>query len=112
MTLDDARRLLADGVKFDILYQRLESDADREALKKFFVDDTRTPVVRTPKGQWNGDAADEPHRNGVHRPKPSAADYRKMGYTGESCGQCGSLKVRPNGACTICDDCGKQGGCG
>ena len=36
---------------------------------------------------------------------------RSDGYTGEQCSSCGSMKVRRNGACTLCDDCGSTSGC-
>lgn len=45
-------------------------------------------------------------------PQPTAMQAKAMGYLGDPCGQCGGMKVRANGACTICDECGKQGGCG
>ncbi|MCB0279512.1 MAG: vitamin B12-dependent ribonucleotide reductase, partial [Calditrichaeota bacterium] len=36
---------------------------------------------------------------------------RNEGYTGDQCSGCGSMKVRRNGACTVCDDCGATTGC-
>ena len=36
---------------------------------------------------------------------------KSKGYTGQSCRECGSMKVRRNGACTVCDDCGATSGC-
>ncbi len=36
---------------------------------------------------------------------------RSKGYTGESCRECGSMKVRRNGTCTLCEDCGSTSGC-
>lgn len=36
---------------------------------------------------------------------------KAKGYTGEMCGQCGSMKVKRNGACTVCEDCGATSGC-
>lgn len=36
---------------------------------------------------------------------------KSRGYTGEQCANCGSMKVRQNGACTVCDDCGETSGC-
>jgi ribonucleoside-diphosphate reductase alpha chain len=36
---------------------------------------------------------------------------KEMGYVGEPCAVCGSMKVRRNGACTICEDCGSTSGC-
>ncbi|HEX6978503.1 MAG TPA: vitamin B12-dependent ribonucleotide reductase [Alphaproteobacteria bacterium] len=36
---------------------------------------------------------------------------RMMGYTGDACGECGSMKVVRNGTCTKCLDCGSTSGC-
>lgn len=33
------------------------------------------------------------------------------GYTGDACAGCGSFRVRRNGNCTVCDDCGSTSGC-
>lgn len=49
------------------------------------------------------------HLNGCGLNKEEARD---QGYTGETCDVCQSLKVRWNGPCKICDDCGASGGCG
>ncbi len=41
-----------------------------------------------------------------------AIDHAKRaGYTGESCSSCGSIRVRRNGTCVVCDDCGTTSGC-
>ncbi|MBI4210172.1 MAG: hypothetical protein HY544_01540 [Candidatus Diapherotrites archaeon] len=36
---------------------------------------------------------------------------RSRGYTGDQCAGCGSMKVKRNGACTLCEDCGATSGC-
>jgi ribonucleoside-diphosphate reductase alpha chain len=36
---------------------------------------------------------------------------KTLGYTGESCGNCGSLRVKRNGSCTVCESCGGTSGC-
>ncbi|MBR9703212.1 vitamin B12-dependent ribonucleotide reductase, partial [Candidatus Woesearchaeota archaeon] len=38
------------------------------------------------------------------------SEARLKGYTGEQCG-CGSMRVRRNGTCTVCEDCGSTSGC-
>lgn len=38
-------------------------------------------------------------------------DPKIMGFTGEQCGKCGSMKVKRNGACSVCIDCGETTGC-
>jgi len=34
-----------------------------------------------------------------------------LGYTGEQCSNCNSMRVKRNGSCTVCDDCGTTSGC-
>ncbi len=34
-----------------------------------------------------------------------------IGYTGEQCENCGSMRVRRNGNCTVCEECGSTSGC-
>jgi len=33
------------------------------------------------------------------------------GYTGDQCDSCGSARMRRNGSCLVCDDCGTTTGC-
>ena len=37
--------------------------------------------------------------------------YKSLGFTGDTCGGCGSMRVKRNGACTLCVDCGSTSGC-
>jgi len=42
-----------------------------------------------------------------------SADQAKLqGYTGAICGGCGSTKMKRNGSCELCMDCGATSGCG
>jgi len=36
---------------------------------------------------------------------------KSQGYTGEQCTECGSMRVKRNGSCTVCEDCGTTSGC-
>ena len=38
-------------------------------------------------------------------------EAREKGYTGDQCGSCSSMRVKRNGSCTVCDDCGTTSGC-
>lgn len=38
-------------------------------------------------------------------------EARAKGYTGEQCISCGSMRVKRNGSCTVCEDCGTTSGC-
>lgn len=50
------------------------------------------------------------HLNGSAPQSPSHAIA--SGYTGDCCHVCGGMRMRRNGACLVCDDCGTSGGCG
>jgi len=38
-------------------------------------------------------------------------EARAKGYTGNQCSSCGSVRVKQNGTCTLCLDCGSTSGC-
>ncbi len=39
------------------------------------------------------------------------SDAKLQGFTGEQCGNCGGMRVKNNGSCTVCVDCGQTTGC-
>ncbi len=41
----------------------------------------------------------------------AVAEARARGYTGDKCPGCGSLRLKRNGTCAICEDCGATTGC-
>ncbi|MDX9791271.1 MAG: vitamin B12-dependent ribonucleotide reductase [Candidatus Kapabacteria bacterium] len=41
----------------------------------------------------------------------SSSEAQSFGYTGEHCTNCGSMRVKRNGSCTVCEDCGSTSGC-
>ena len=43
--------------------------------------------------------------------KLNASEAKRIGYTGEQCELCGSIRVKRNGSCTVCEDCGGTSGC-
>lgn len=45
------------------------------------------------------------------KPEISYTDAIMMGYTGEQCEKCGSMRVRKNGTCSVCEECGHTTGC-
>ncbi len=64
---------------------------------------TANPVVPTEKGIIN-------IANAVVQ-KAEKPDVKRLGFTGEQCGKCGSMKVKQNGSCSVCMDCGETTGC-
>lgn len=39
-------------------------------------------------------------------------EARGLGFTGDMCGRCGSMRVIKTGTCGTCSDCGEPGSCG
>lgn len=42
---------------------------------------------------------------------PTISKARVEGYTGDACDQCGGCRMKRNGACLLCEDCGSSSGC-
>ncbi len=74
-----------------------------------------TPLISKSNGNGNGNV----NGNGKHEPKiikqtevqVSSQDAKTFGYTGEQCQYCGSMRVRRNGSCLVCEECGGTSGC-
>ncbi len=84
----------------------------------------------TVNGNGNGRAKLSPGQDLYHQQQTRAVDIptappqrpigenqkkvmtaKAQGYTGEQCGNCGSMRVKQNGACHVCEDCGTTSGC-
>ncbi len=82
------------------------------ALAEPMVDDTEEE--REPIG-FAIEAVSKADRGDATAARDSAVtkyqQARMMGYTGDACGECGSMKVVRNGTCTKCLDCGSTSGC-
>jgi ribonucleoside-diphosphate reductase alpha chain len=48
---------------------------------------------------------------GTNGTQSKVKEARAKGYTGEHCSNCGSMRVKRNGSCTVCEDCGTTSGC-
>lgn len=57
------------------------------------------------------DSLNKPKERPVALGDSKVSDAKSKGYTGEACRECGSMKVRRNGACTVCEECGATSGC-
>lgn len=44
-------------------------------------------------------------------PTNSKDAARQMGYTGDQCSHCSSMKMKISGHCLVCEDCGTTTGC-
>jgi ribonucleoside-diphosphate reductase alpha chain len=81
-----------------------ESEADVEPEPQLEYE--HTPVLATHSEPRTGGLGG----NGKTQ-RAKAHEARAIGYTGEQCQNCGSIRVRRNGSCTVCDDCGTTSGC-
>lgn len=41
----------------------------------------------------------------------ASLEAMSLGYTGEQCVNCGSMRLKRNGSCSVCEDCGTTTGC-
>jgi len=45
------------------------------------------------------------------RPEPKVVVDARARFSGESCRNCGGVRLRRSGSCLVCEDCGESGGC-
>jgi len=84
----------------------ITDDYDPESqLEKVLVESENEPPLSMSKNMFMSSA-----KNGNGHKKISA-HAKAIGYTGEQCSSCGSIRVKRNGSCTVCEDCGTTSGC-
>jgi hypothetical protein len=134
LPLDDAKALLLNGVRFSEVIDRV-SDADQTPLREWYVREPNVPnkAGRAKYDAMNGAPKEEPvpelisepilipvhdrtlkvrPRHAGQTPKVSAASAAKsQGYTGNSCIVCQGVRMKRNGSCECCEDCGATTGC-
>ncbi len=94
----------------DFIHVKSVDETPEQPLASF-----NSPPTLTRKKE-NGEATHKPQPELVLSEKRStrndtAKQARAKGYTGEMCGSCGSSRVKRNGTCTVCEDCGTTSGC-
>ncbi|MGH6815659.1 MAG: vitamin B12-dependent ribonucleotide reductase, partial [Hyphomicrobiaceae bacterium] len=77
-----------------------------EELKQLIPDPAAKAVLRV--ASTAGVARD---LKGTGAEAAAAAEARRKGYEGESCGECGNFTLVRNGTCLKCDTCGSTSGC-
>jgi hypothetical protein len=68
-----------------------------------------TPAAAT--GEYRALAAEMVPYAQVNGPARVQAQAKDQGYTGEMCNTCGGVRLRRNGPCLLCEDCGSTTGC-
>jgi len=51
------------------------------------------------------------HEKPIEAPKLTKETARMSGYTGDMCSTCMGVRMRRNGSCLVCEDCGTTTGC-
>lgn len=63
----------------------------------------------------NGNTNGTNHSNGSHSTRSvvvgNSKEAQSFGYTGEQCSNCSSMRMKRNGSCIVCEDCGSTTGC-
>jgi len=63
---------------------------------------TAVPLVEPPPTLLTGEHG---------APKMGKKEAKLSGYTGDDCTACGSIRVKRNGSCLVCEECGQTTGC-
>ncbi len=74
----------------------------------------RTDLVHIKDAKKKRDNPDKKNNHDEKEVSKEDAEILKakaQGYTGEKCSNCGSMKMRRNGTCMLCEDCGTTTGC-
>jgi ribonucleoside-diphosphate reductase alpha chain len=71
-------------------------------------DETAADTIELPFTNGNSSS----NFGAMHASNPVLTLQKKLlGYTGEQCTQCSSMRVKRNGSCLLCEDCGTTSGC-
>ncbi len=71
------------------------------------------PAATAAFAAWeNGTLVEAPADPTALAPTPAPALIaRQQGYTGDQCSICSSLRMKRNGSCAVCEECGTTTGC-
>jgi ribonucleoside-diphosphate reductase alpha chain len=73
------------------------------------------PVPRIEEQKAQGKLVESPpereERGEMEEFEARAKEAKGLGFTGAQCSACGSMKVKQNGSCQVCIDCGETTGC-
>jgi ribonucleoside-diphosphate reductase alpha chain len=108
LTKDKAKRL-HNAELVDKAYETGSKSRDAFAMRLPVVDEGDQPQMAFGAAE---DAQASRMGDDDAEVKPSKAEQAKLqGFTGSVCGGCGSLKMKRNGSCEVCLDCGATSGC-
>ncbi len=83
------------------------SDAKADTMQATLTYSTSSSASKPQQENESSSNPDSPPEDQNEKIKQAKA----LGYTGDQCSQCASMKVKRNGSCTVCLDCGSTSGC-
>jgi ribonucleoside-diphosphate reductase alpha chain len=106
MTKENAKRF-HNGDLVDLAYETGSKSKDAYAMRLPIVDEGAAAVAFTTSARPSSVATEE---------QPAAVPDKRVqakaqGYTGAICTGCGSVRMKRNGSCEVCVDCGATSGC-
>ncbi len=110
MTKDNAKRF-HNGDLIEKAYATGSKSKDAFAMRLPVVDEgtTATPDVTTTEEKILEEIKEHSEEAGAIESKLEKA--KLQGFTGSLCTECGSTKMKRNGSCELCIDCGATSGC-
>jgi ribonucleoside-diphosphate reductase alpha chain len=98
----------------DMAYESGTKSKDAFAMKLPLVDEgaAKAPVLHTAEAVEEKTSVDLAEAIAQVEAAPSKIQIAKQqGFTGSICTGCGSVRVKRNGSCEVCLDCGATSGC-
>lgn len=96
--------------RMDFVHVKSVDETDEQPLASF----NSPPTLNKQRDAGSAAMLAEPvlaEKKSVKKETETVLVARQQGYTGEMCESCGSSRVKRNGACTVCEDCGTTSGC-
>lgn len=94
------------------LVQIKEGTPRIEQQKAYYMGQATLPMGSKEAGDYAGPALTKAMK--ISKPIGDAdkrSDAIRQGFTGDQCAACGSIKMKRNGSCLLCMDCGETTGC-
>ncbi|MBL7998187.1 MAG: adenosylcobalamin-dependent ribonucleoside-diphosphate reductase [Candidatus Kapabacteria bacterium] len=89
----------------------LPKPAGSEAILKLDITEPAVAPVNGTNGTSPTNGSPAVATNGTSTFASKIREAKAKGYTGEQCSYCSSMRVKRNGSCSVCEDCGTTTGC-
>jgi len=85
----------------------VSKEREDEREKQMLLGEGTPAPLRKPDTGTPALSSDDEDEDDVGKSK----NARAQGFTGDACGSCGSMKMKRNGTCNVCMECGETTGC-